>query len=122
MRQKITVYLSSAELAEFRRAAGQRRLSVSRYARARLMPMPSGGDGGNQLLLEQLNALILMVDQFARSMLTHSPEIPAQQAERLAAGEQRYRDWQEKVAALIERWRITAAGQQRATNGSGAQA
>lgn len=120
MRQKITVYVSSAELTEFRRAAVQRRLSVSRYARTRLMPGVS--DGGNQLLLEQVNALILMVDQFARSMLTHSPEIPEQQAERLAAGERRYRDWQEKVAALIERWRITAAGQQSTTNGNGAHA
>ena len=40
MRPRIVVYVSADELAQMRREAARRRLSLSRYAKERLVPGP----------------------------------------------------------------------------------
>ncbi|MGO9268374.1 MAG: hypothetical protein ACLQBA_26400 [Candidatus Binataceae bacterium] len=146
MRPRVVVYVSADELAQMRREAARRRVSLSRYAKERLTPSPeasgaalNGGgsaaeqrrdDGLQKLILERaeglgdnLRTLIVMLDQLVLSTLTHLPEIPmAQQAERLAAGARRHASWRQEAARLIEQMRADAAGQPSATNGHGAHA
>lgn len=136
MRPRIVVYVSADELAQMRREAARRRLSLSRYAKERLVPAPDPFDGDTQALnsgglpLEQrmaeqvrnafaaraddlaanLRTVMVMLDQLVRSTLTHLPEIPpAQHKERFAAGERRHRDWQGQVADLLRQMRSEAA-------------
>jgi hypothetical protein len=147
MRPRVVVYVSADELAQMRREAARRRVSLSRYAKERLTPSPeasgavlNGGgsaaeqrrdDGLHKLIVERaeglgdnLRTLIVMLDQLVLSTLTHLPEIPmTQQAERLAAGARRHASWRQEAARLIEQMRAdTAAGQSSVTNGHGAHA
>ena len=147
MRPRVVVYVSADELAQMRREAARRRVSLSRYAKERLTPSPEAGgaalngggsaaeqrrdDGLHKLIVERaeqlgdnLRTLIVMLDQLVLSTLTQLPEIPpAQQAERLAAGARRHASWRQEAARLIEQMRAdTAAGQPSATNGHGAHA
>ncbi len=149
MRPRVVVYVSADELAQMRREAARRRVSLSRYAKERLTPSPEAGgaalngggsapgaeqrrdDGLHKLIVERaeglgdnLRTLIVMLDQLVLSTLTHLPEIPlAQQAERLTAGARRHASWRQEAARLIEQMRAdTAAGQSSATNGHGAHA
>lgn len=147
MRRKVTVYLNDEELGQLRREAGRGRVSLSRYLKERMLAPDQAGSGvatcpaapevekrvseamrsaikgGNQEVLAQLNALVLMVDEFVLRALIQLPDIPvAQQQERAAAGARRHRDWQEKVEELIEQSRAQNAGEFPATNGHGAQA
>jgi hypothetical protein len=146
MRRKVTVYLNDEELGQLRREAGRGRISLSRYLKERMLTPEFAASGAavcagpeiekrvseavrgavkgvNQEVLEQLNALVLMVDEFVLRALIQLPEIPAaQQQERAAAGARRHRDWQEKVEELIEQSRAQAAGQQPASNGNGVHA
>jgi hypothetical protein len=145
MRPRVVVYVSADELAHMRREAARWRVSLSRYAKERLTPVqdaagaaaaalndtPRREDGLHKLIVERaeglgdnLRTVIVMLDQLVMSTLTHLAEIPAaQQQERLAAGARRHASWRQEAARLIEEMRAnTAAGQQRATNGSGAQA
>src|ERR1700722_18138226 len=50
MRPRIVVYVSADELAQMRREAARRRLSLSRYAKERLAPAPDQFDGDAQAL------------------------------------------------------------------------
>jgi hypothetical protein len=148
VRPKITIYVTDQELAELRREAGRRRLSISRYAKERLLPQdlaeqPNGHyaqrspeadkrlveavrgtvAGGNRSVLDQLSTLIVMLDQFAFSALMHLTEIPEAQKERArAAAERRHREWQQHVEKLLRELRAEASGEKQIAAGNGAHA
>ena len=138
MKPKVTVYVTAEELAEFRKEAARRRISVSRYAKERLDcardevradTATVTGDGLSAAaeqrladgvrkafaaraddLADNLRTVMVMLDQLVRSTLTHLPEIPtAQHKERFAAGERRHREWQSQVADLLRQMRSEAA-------------
>jgi hypothetical protein len=109
MKPKVSVYLTMEELAQLKKAAQRRHVSLSRYAKERLAPewdqvqapnemaMP----GGEQLavalreqlgetvrkafaaradeLAEHMHTVMAMLDQLVLSTLTHLPEIPVAQ-------------------------------------------
>lgn len=147
MRRKVTVYLTDEELAQMRREASRRRVSLSRYlkecvispemeesgpvaygaapeAEKRLVEAVRGAVAtGNRSVLDQLSTLIVMLDQFALSMLIHAAEIPETQKERaLAAGERRHRGWQHKVADILRQLRGTAPENNHGVASNGAEA
>ncbi len=134
MRRKVTVYLTDEELAQMRREASRRRVSLSRYfkecvispemeesgpvayaaapeAEKRLVEaVRAAVTNGNRSALDQLSTLIVMLDQFALSVLIHAPEIPETQKElALDAGERRHRGWQHKVADILRQLRSSTA-------------
>ena len=149
MRPKITIYVTDHELAELRREATRRRLSISRYAKERLLPQdleeqaandhysPRSHEaekrlveavrgtvaGGNRSVLDQLSTLIVMLDQFALSALMHLGEIPEAQKERArAAAESRHRDWQQRVEDLLRELRGAPCGERQIAAANGAHA
>ena len=112
MKPKLTIYVTDAELVQFRREAERRRLSLSRYLKERLLPndLESAPDGalfgsenesrlnqalrraadvGNRRMLDQISTLIVMVDQLAARTL----------------GEAHHDDWQRQVEALVRELR-----------------
>ncbi len=116
MKPKLTVYVTAEELAQFRREAARRRLSLSRYLKERFLPVESdqgresatlgpevekrlaeavrrAADAQSRRLLDQLSTLIVMVDQLAARTL----------------GEARHREWQQQVEALVRELRGVAA-------------
>ncbi len=150
MRPRLVVYVTADELAQMRREAARRRLSLSRYAKQRLAPaldqfdadMP-GLNGGAlegldkrlvesvrkaaaervEGLAENLRTVMVMLDQLVLSTLTHLPEIPvAQQKERVAAGERRYHGWQQGVENLLRQLRAQPAAERQTDAGNGAHA
>ena len=148
MRRKVTVYLTDEELAQLRREAARRRVSLSRHLKERVMPpeleesrpvayglaptpetekhlveaVNGAIAGGNRAVLDQLSTLIVMLDQFALSALIHVSEIPEAQKERaLTAGERRHRGWQQEVAHLLRQLRAQPAAE-RESAGNGAHA
>jgi len=148
VRPKITIYVTDHELAELKREAARRRLSISRYAKERLLPqdleVPAEGRhaqpspatekrlveavrgavaGGNRSVLDQLSTLIVMLDQFAFSALMHLAEIPEAQKERArVAAERRHREWQRHVEKLLRELRAEAFGEKQTVAGNGAHA
>jgi hypothetical protein len=148
MRPRLVVYLSVDELAQMRREAARRRLSLSRYAKQRLTPAQDEFDGvmsslnGGALealdkrlaesvrkaaaervegLAENLQTVMVMLDQLVLSTLTHLPEIPAaQQKERVAAGERRHHGWQQGVENLLRQLRGHSAAKRQADASNGA--
>ncbi len=148
VRPKITIYVTERELAGLRSEAARRRLSLSRYARERLLPQdfeaqaeglqaqPSPAAekrlleavrgavaGGNRSVLDQLSTLIVMLDQFALNTLMHLAEIPEPQKERArAAAERRHREWQRQVEQLIRELRAETSGERQITAANGAHA
>jgi hypothetical protein len=149
VRPKITIYVTDQELAELRREASCRRLSISRYAKERLLPrdleqQTANGDysprsheaekrlveavrgtvaGGNRSVLDQLSTLIVMLDQFAFSALMHLGEIPEAQKERArAAAERRHGEWQRRVEELLRELRGAASEEKQIAAGNGAHA
>ncbi len=148
MRRKITVYLTDEELAQLRKEAARRRVSLSRYMTEQVAPARDQHDGdasaanGGVLpaalekrlaesvrravaeradgLAENLRTVMVMLDQLVRSTLTHLPEIPeAQKQQRIAAGEQRHRGWQREVEALLRQLRAQSAGEGQSASGNG---
>ncbi len=112
MKPKLTVYVTDEELAQFRREAARRRLSLSRYLKERFLPIePDQGpesaafgpetekrlveavrraaDAQSRRLLDQLSTLIVMVDQLAARTL----------------GQAHHREWQQQVEALVRELR-----------------
>jgi hypothetical protein len=112
MKPKLTVYVTDEELAQFKREAARRRLSLSRYLKERFLPIdldraPDGtalgpdmekrladavrraADAHGRKLLDQISTLIVMVDQLAARTL----------------GEARHQDWQQQVEALVRELR-----------------
>jgi hypothetical protein len=140
----VTVYLTDEELAQLRREAARRRVSLSRHLKERVIPpeleerpvaysSPTPESerhlveavngviaGGNRAVLDQLSTLIVMLDQFALSALIHVSEIPEAQKERaLTAGARRHRGWQQEVASLLRQLRAQPATEQESA-GNGA--
>ena len=112
MKPKLTIYVTDAELAQFRREAERRRLSLSRYLKERFLPTefdraPDGAalgpetekrladavrraaDAHSRKMLDQISTLIVMVDQMAARTL----------------GEAHHGDWQHQVEALVRELR-----------------
>jgi hypothetical protein len=148
MRPRVVVYLAAEELAQLRREAARRRLSLSRYTKERLTLQDQGtalalhdgafpmlsekrlaeivrgavmGDG--RPVAEQLRTLMVMLDQFVLSALSRLPEIPeAQKKQALAAGERRHRDWQHEVEDILRQLRADSAEDRQPAVGNGAHA
>jgi hypothetical protein len=149
MKHKVTVYLTDEELAELRKEARRRRLSLSRYMTERLdsaQDYPGGGVGAlsagelspateerlienlrkavgtrADVVAERLQTLIVMLDQFALSMLISTPEIGDSKKEQaLAAGERRHHGWRRAVQARLDEQ--VQAGVNGAAAGNGVHA
>ena len=59
-------------------------------------------------VLSRLSLIATMLDQLARTMLIHTPEIPKDQQERAgASGERRHRNWQRVVADMVKEMDLT---------------
>ncbi len=59
-------------------------------------------------VLSRLSLIATMLDQFARTMLIHTPEIPKNQQEKAgASGERRHRNWQRVVADMVKEMDLT---------------
>lgn len=59
-------------------------------------------DKGIREVLSRLSLLATMLDQFARTMLIHTPEIPHDQQKSAGeSGERRHRNWQRMVAEIL---------------------
>ena len=152
MRRKITVYLTDEELAQLRKEAARRRVSLSRHITEQIAPARDQHDGdalalnGGVLsaaldkrltesvrravaeradgLAENLRTVMVMMDQLVLSTLIHLPEIPEpQKQQRIAAGEQRHREWERQVEQLLRQLRAQTGGEQPlAAAGNGVQA
>lgn len=151
MRRKITIYVTEEELAQLRKEAVRRRVSLSRYLTGQLAPVRDRLEDdapalcGNVLpaaldkrlaenvrravadraaaLAENLKTVMVMLDQLARSTLIHLPEIPdAQKPQRIAAGERRHREWERQCEALLRQLRGASGGEEPAAAGDGASA
>jgi hypothetical protein len=148
MRPRVVVYLAAEELAQLRREAARRRLSLSRYTKERLTLRDQDGaptlhDGAFPMLsekrlaeivrgavmgdgrpvAEQLRTLIVMLDQFVLNALIRLPEIPeAQKKQALAVGERRHRDWQHEVEDILRQLRAESAEDRQTAAGNGAHA
>ena len=150
MRPKVQVYLTADELIQLRREAGRRRMTLSRYAKERLICAQEPEVGGAALdgagaakemerlinsvrkalgahadgLAENLRTVMVMLDQLVLATLTHLPEIPAaQQQQRRAIGEQRHREWERQVEQLLRQLRAQTGDEQPvAAAGNGVQA
>jgi hypothetical protein len=147
VRPKITIYVTDQELVGLKHEAARRRLSISRYAKERLLPdsepsaegrhaQPSPAAekrlveavrgavaGGNRSVLDQLSTVIVMLDQFALSALMHQAEIPEAQIERArASAERRHHEWQSRVTELLRELRTEASGEKQVMAGNGANA
>jgi hypothetical protein len=108
MKPKLTIYVTDAELTQFRREAQRRRLSLSRYLKEHFLPtefdrVPNGAvlgpetekrladavrraaEAHSKKMLDQISTLIVMVDQLAARTL----------------GEAHHSDWQHEVEALV---------------------
>ena len=115
MKPKLTVYVTDEELAQFKREAARRRLSLSRYLKERFLPVESdprpdiaspgpemekrradavrrAADAQSRKLLDQISTLIVMVDQLAARTL----------------GEAHHQDWQQQVESLVRELRAEA--------------
>jgi hypothetical protein len=148
MRPRVVVYLTAEELAQLRREAARRRLSLSRYTKERLTlqdqnAAPALHDGTFPMLgekrlaeivrgavmadgrpvAEQLRTLIVMLDQFVLNALSQLPEIPeAQKKQALAVGERRHRDWQHEVEDILKQLRAESIEDRHTVAGNGAPA
>jgi hypothetical protein len=59
-------------------------------------------DKGTREVLSRLSLLATMLDQFARTMLIHTPEIPHDQQKSAGeSGERRHRNWRRMVAEIL---------------------
>ena len=122
MRRQVSTYVTEEEFKQLHKEAEQQGISVSRYVKDKLVS--SGGRTGAIIsdarlaasekriieslrtaitnsarpLAQQLTTLLTMLDQFALSVLIHTPEIPERQRKQaIAAGERRHRGWRVEV-------------------------
>jgi hypothetical protein len=109
VKPKVSVYLTLEELAQLKKAAQRRRVSLSRYAKERLAPDQDQAAAQGEMpalsseqwavalreqlgetmrkafaaradeLAENLHTVMAMLDQLVLSTLTHLPEIPVAQ-------------------------------------------
>ena len=154
MKRHVAVYLENDELARFQREADRRRISLSRYLKERLTEPPAGGDqieaaalmhpplATNEKALEKtvraavarelkpvvehLDLLAAMLDQFALSMLIHTAEIPeAQKKQAIASGKRRHQGWRTEVEEVLKETGLiedSSADEDRGSAGNGAHA
>ncbi len=72
---------------------------------------------------QQLTMLLTMVDQFALSVLIHSPEIPdSQRKQAIAAGERRHRGWRAEVEETLKQMEPAAPSRKKSASESGEHA
>jgi hypothetical protein len=122
VRRQISTYVTEEEFKQLHQEAEEHGVSVSRYIKEKLVS--SGGIPGAIVsdtrlaasqkriigslrtaitnsarpLAQQLTTLLTMLDQFALSVLIHTPEIPeGQRKQAIAAGERRHRGWRVEV-------------------------
>ena len=127
MRRQISTYVAEEEFKQLHQDAEEHGISVSRYIKEKLVS--SGGvtgaiisdsrlAAGEKRIIEslriitnsvrplalQLTTLLTMLDQFALSVLIHTPEIPEEQRKQaIAAGERRYRGWRVEVEEHLKK-------------------
>lgn len=128
MRRQLTAYVTDEEFSQLRIEAEERGISLSRYIKERLVQ--TTGRAGMAIsdaklaasekkiidaqrtaisqvlkpIAQQLTMVLTMLDQFALSMLIHTPEIPeSQRKQALAAGERRHRGWRAEVEEIVKR-------------------
>jgi hypothetical protein len=123
MRPRVAIYVREEELAQIKREAARRRVSVSRYLKERVAPaFPDAPDnpltpeteqrlidavrrtanGALRNALDQISTLIVMVDQLALRQL----------------GDEGHKDWQKQVEELLRRLRSEQSESPSATNGA----
>jgi hypothetical protein len=147
MRRQLTAYVSEEDFARLKHEAEERRTSLSRHIKERLLEStrsldPESGAPAlfeaemaafekriidanraaivrsHRPIIEQLNTLVAMVDQFVLSALIHLPEIPeAQRQQAIAAGERRHRGWRLEVEDLLRH--MTQPANSNGANGAG---
>ena len=127
MRRQISTYVAEQEFKQLHQEAEDHGISVSRYIKEKLVS--SGGvtgaiisdsrlAAGEKRIIEslriitnslrplalQLTTLLTMLDQFALSVLIHTPEIPEEQRKQaIAAGERRHRGWRVEVEEHLKK-------------------
>ena len=118
MKPRITVYLSDGQLERVKREAARQRVSLSRYATARLLPAAPGEDDSEETaeklaglkkmlnaradgLAETLRTIVVMLDQLVRLSTPN---------------EKNYRAWQQTVEDMLRQPPTQEA------NGNGARA
>lgn len=131
MRKQVSTYVSEQEFKQLHQEAEEHGISVSRYIKEKLVQ--SGGRSGATIsdarlaasekrvieslrtaitnsirpLAQQLTTLLTMLDQFALSMLIHTPEIPeAVRKQAIAAGERRHRGWRAEVEEHLKQMEV----------------
>jgi hypothetical protein len=122
VRKQVSTYVTEEEFKLLHEEAEEHRISVSRYIKEKLVS--SGGrsaaiisdsrlaasekrvieslrtaiTNSTRPLAQQLATRLTMLDQFALSVLIHTPEIPgSQRKQAIAAGEPRHRGWRAEV-------------------------
>ena len=128
MRKQVSTYVTEEEFKLLHEEAEELGISVSRYIKEKLVS--SGGRSGAIIsdsrlaasekrvieslrtaitntarpLSQQLGTLLTMLDQFALSVLIHTPEIPEEQRKQaIAAGERRHRGWRVEVEEHLKK-------------------
>ena len=119
MKPRITVYLSDGQLERVKREAARQRVSLSRYATARLLPVAPGENDSEETaeklvaslkkmlnarangLAETLRTIVVMLDQLVRLSTPN---------------EKNYRAWQQTVEDMLRQPPVPQA------NGDGARA
>jgi len=127
VRKQVSTYVTEDEFKQLHQEAEEHGISMSRYIKEKLVS--SGGRSGAAIadarlaasekriieslrtaitnsarpLAQQLTTLLTMLDQFALSVLIHTPEIPeAQRKQAIIAGERRHRGWRAEVEAHLK--------------------
>jgi hypothetical protein len=122
VRKQVSTYVTEEEFKMLHQEAEEHGISMSRYIKEKLVS--SGGRSGATIsdarlaasekriieslrtaitnsarpLAQQLTTLLTMLDQFALSVLIHTPEIPeSQRKQAIVAGERRHRGWRAEV-------------------------
>jgi hypothetical protein len=133
MRPKVLVYVTAEELAEMRREAKRQHLSLSRYAKRRLMLASDSDDAvgvpaaenrvievvlkavsdREERLADNLRTVMVMIDNLALSTFTQAAAGDQVEAEK------RYRGWQHEVESTLREVR-GELGNGNGSNGDGA--
>jgi hypothetical protein len=115
MRPRVVVYVTGDELAELRREAKRRHLSLSHYTKARLTLASDTDGAGDSIsaenrflevvmkavaerearLADNLRTVMVMIDNLALSTFTQAAEGDQVEAEK------RYRSWQREVETTL---------------------
>lgn len=152
MRRQLTAYVSEEDFERLKHEAEQRRISLSRYIKERLVepthPFGANADAAGlseaqmaafekriidatraaivrsrRPIIEQLNTLVVMLDQFVLSALIHLPEVAEEQRKQaIAAGERRHRGWRLEVEDTLKQMTQPTGTNGASVAGNGVQA